>query len=239
VAGVTAAYGVMAALLHRARTGEGQRVEVPMFDSALAFNLTEHLAAAAIKGAPAGYTRILTEHRRPHRTSDGYLSVLPYSDQQWLDIFAAVGRSEQLDHPAFADRFSRNQNSGFVYAKLGEAIALRSTSEWMDVCLKHDIPAAAVPELDDLVEDPAKNRGVLVEADHPVIGKYRQIRPPVIFDGSPSSVRRHAPLIGEHTVEILAEIGLDEDEIDQMLESGAATQAWVPQLIGLLVHIPG
>src|SRR4051812_20707038 len=91
VAGLTIVYSVLAALFHLQRTGEGQRVEIPMFDIVLAFNLVEHLSRAAVAGEPAGYSRVLTSHRGPHKTRDGYVAMLPYTDRQWSALFAAVG----------------------------------------------------------------------------------------------------------------------------------------------------
>jgi crotonobetainyl-CoA:carnitine CoA-transferase CaiB-like acyl-CoA transferase len=223
IAGLTAAYAIMAALVNRAATGRGQRVEVPMFDSVLAFNLVEHLAAAVQPGQPAGYKRILTEHRRPHKTSDGYLAILPYSDVQWVGLYEAAGHGDELAHPYFRDRFSRNQHSDFVYASLARLIAERSTEEWLSLCRTLDIAAARVPSLDEIVADPGLHRGVIDEATHPLTGPYRQIRPPAIFDRTPAAVRRAAPLIGQHTIELLREIGVPASEIESLLTTGAAT----------------
>ena len=91
ITGVMIANAVLAALVHRERTGEGQRVEVPMFDAVLSFNLVEHLAGAAIPGSRAGYSRIMSRHRGPHQTSDGYVAIMPYTDENWRALFEAVG----------------------------------------------------------------------------------------------------------------------------------------------------
>jgi crotonobetainyl-CoA:carnitine CoA-transferase CaiB-like acyl-CoA transferase len=201
---------VLAALIHRMSTGEGQRVEVPMFDAVLGFNLVEHLSLAAVPGGAAGYNRILNPFRRPHRTKDGYISMLPYSDQSWRDLYHAVGHEYELDDPWFKERL---KNPRPVYASLGKILATRTTAEWLELAAELGIPAGPVPSVDEIIRDPARHRGVLSEHVHPAIGAYRQIAPPARFGRSPASVRRHAPRIGADTAEVLREIGLTEDEI--------------------------
>jgi crotonobetainyl-CoA:carnitine CoA-transferase CaiB-like acyl-CoA transferase len=213
VTGLTIAYAVLAALIHRMTTGEGQRVEVPMFDAVLGFNLVEHLSRAVVPGGKAGYNRILNPFRRPHRTKDGYVAMLPYSDQSWSDLYHAVGHEQELSDPWFQERL---QNPRPVYASLGKILATRTTAEWLELAARLGIPAGPVPSVDDIINDPAQHRGVLSEHDHPAAGRYRQITPPARFDRSPASVRRHAPLVGEDTLEVLREIGLSEDEIGQL-----------------------
>jgi crotonobetainyl-CoA:carnitine CoA-transferase CaiB-like acyl-CoA transferase len=213
VAGLTITYAVLAALIHRTRTGEGQQVEVPMFDSVLAFNLVEHLSKAAAPGGSAGYNRILNPFRRPHKTKDGYVAMLPYSDQSWSDLYHAVGREHELEEPWFQRRL---ENSRPVYASLGRILAERTTAECLELAAKLGIPAGPVPSLDEVVEDPAAHRGVLVLAEHPVVGSYRQVVPAVRFERSPAGIRRHAPLIGQDTEVVLRELGLSDDEINEL-----------------------
>ena len=134
VAGLFIAQGVLAALVARASTGLGQHVEVPMFDAALAFNLVEHLARAAVPGEPAGYNRSLTLHRGPHRTLDGYVAMMPYTDEHWTTLFTAVGRQELLDRPCFADHRSRLMQADEVYGLLAQIVAERTTDEWIELC---------------------------------------------------------------------------------------------------------
>jgi crotonobetainyl-CoA:carnitine CoA-transferase CaiB-like acyl-CoA transferase len=213
VTGLTIAYAVLAALIHRMTSGEGQRVEVPMFDTVLGFNLVEHLSRAAVPGGTAGYNRILNPFRRPHKTRDGYIAMLPYSDKSWSDLYHAVGHEHELSDPWFQERL---QNPRPVYASLGKILATRTTAEWLDLAAELGIPAGPVPSVDEIINDPARHRGVLSDHDHPVAGRYRQIAPPARLSRSPAQVRRHAPLIGQHTREVLAEIGLSEGEIEQL-----------------------
>jgi crotonobetainyl-CoA:carnitine CoA-transferase CaiB-like acyl-CoA transferase len=221
VAGLTIAYAVLAALIHRMNSGEGQRVEVPMFDAVLGFNLVEHLSQAAVPGGKAGYNRILNPFRRPHKTKDGYVAMLPYSDKSWSDLYHAVGHEHELSDPWFQQRL---HNPRPVYASLGKILATRTTAEWLDLAEELGIPAGPVPSLDDIINDPAQHRGVLSEHEHPAAGRYRQITPPTRFGRSPAGIRRHAPLLGQDTLEVLREIGIPEEEISQLTASGAASQ---------------
>jgi crotonobetainyl-CoA:carnitine CoA-transferase CaiB-like acyl-CoA transferase len=216
---------VLAALVHRGRTGEGQRVEVPMFNAVLSFNLVEHLSRATIPGGPAGYSRIMSSQRGPHRTRDGYVAIMPYTDANWTALCGAVNRSDLLDRPWFANHESRLRDADRVFGDLAEIVAERTTKEWLDICARHDIPASAVPSLDEVVNDPDLHRGVLVDATHPLVGDYRQIAPAVTMSKTPGSVRRHAPLVAENTTEILRELGYSDDDIASLIAIGAVGMA--------------
>jgi crotonobetainyl-CoA:carnitine CoA-transferase CaiB-like acyl-CoA transferase len=218
VAGMTISWAVLAALVHRERTGEGQRVEVPMFDAVLAFTLVEHLARAAIPGEPAGYSRILTNHRGPHKTKDGFVAMMPYTDAHWHSLFRAVGREELLDEPWFTDHGARLLHADKVYGSLAAIIAERTTAEWIALSAENGIPVSVVPTLDEVLDDPELHRGVITAAEHPAVGAYRQVEPPVAFSASPASVRRPAPLLGEHTAELLAEAGYTAHEVAALIE---------------------
>jgi crotonobetainyl-CoA:carnitine CoA-transferase CaiB-like acyl-CoA transferase len=222
IAGLMIAYGVLGALVYRERTGQGQRVEVPMFNSVLSFNLVEHLARATVEGEPAGYTRIMTSHRGPHRTSNGYIAMMPYTDEHWNSLFGAVNRLDIMERPWFADHRNRLMEADRVYRDLAEIILERTTEEWMELSLACGIPASLVPTMDDIVNDPAQHRGVLRDEVHPVIGRYRHIESPVRLSATPTSLRRHAPLVSEHTEEVLLELGYSSEAIEEMFEQGVA-----------------
>jgi crotonobetainyl-CoA:carnitine CoA-transferase CaiB-like acyl-CoA transferase len=228
IAALVIVQSVLAALVHRGRTGEGQRVEVPMFDAVLTFNLVEHLSLATFAGGPAGYNRVLTSHRGPHRTLDGYIAMLPYTDGQWRALFAAIGREALLDEPWFADHAARLRNIDDVYAALAGIVRERTTAEWLEICEANGVPASPVPSLDEIVDDPELHMGVITDAEHPVVGRYRQIEPAARFSRSPQSVRRPAPLLAEHTREILTEAGYDDSAIDRLLKEGAVTERGRP-----------
>lgn len=225
LSGLYVAQAVLGALVHHRATGRGQRVEVAMFDAVLNFNLVEHLAAATKPGGATGYSRILSKHRGPHRTKDGFIAVMPYSDRDWKALYEAVGRGHELDEEWFTSHRLRLENPDRVYGSLATVMAQRTTQEWIELCLEIGVPVAPVPSLDEIVEDPALHRGVIEMREHPVVGPYRSIVPPIRFEASPMSVRRAAPLVGEHTLELLTESGFADEEIERLIGSGAAVQS--------------
>lgn len=215
VAGLTIASAIVAALYHRSLTGEGQRIEVPMIDVMRSFVLVEH-GAGAIPEPPQsepGYQRILTPERRPQRTSDGWINVLPYSGEHYHHLFRAGGRDDLLDDPRIATRSDRIANSDSLYREVATILAGRTTDDWLAFCDEHGIPATASATLAELVDE-------LPLAEHPEAGAYRQIPPPVRYDRTPASIRRHAPLPGENGREVLAEVGFDEPELAELERSG-------------------
>jgi crotonobetainyl-CoA:carnitine CoA-transferase CaiB-like acyl-CoA transferase len=202
VCGLTIAYAVMAALLHRHRTGQGQRVEVPMVDVMTAFTLVEHAGAATARPAqgPPGYGRILSPGRRPQRTSDGWISVLPYTRANFEDLFRAGGREDLAADERIRSARARIANADDLYREVADIIAQRTTAEWLTFCRQAEVPASVVPTLDELVDG-------LEEDDHPVAGRYKVIPQPVRFSrASGATVRRPAALSGQHTDEVLAEL---------------------------------
>lgn len=220
VSGLTITYAVIAALFHRERTGEGQFVEVPMIDALTSFTLVEHGCAAIPEPAlgPAGYPRITAPDRRPFRTLDGWLSVLPYSAANYDDLFREGGRTDLIGHDMVRSARARNRNAAQLYEAVAPIVATRSTAFWVTFCERHDIPAGAVRTLDDLVAD-------LPIVQHPSAGSYRQIPPPVRFSASPASIRRPAPTLGEHGRELLGEAGFDDAAIDSLIAVGALRTA--------------
>ena len=216
VAGLTITYAVLAALLHRASTGQGQQVEVPMFDAVLGFALVEHLSRAVTPGGVAGYNRILNPFRRPHKTKDGYVAMLPYSDKSWSDLYHAVGHESELSDPWFQKRL---ENPRQVYASLAKILAERTTAEWLELAAELGIPAGPVPTMDEIVDNPALHRGVITEDEHPVVGRYRQIAPAVRFETTPCQVDLPAPLLGQDTDAVLREIGFSGEQIKDITQA--------------------
>jgi crotonobetainyl-CoA:carnitine CoA-transferase CaiB-like acyl-CoA transferase len=215
VCGLTVAGAVTVALFHRERSGEGQRVEVPMIDVMRSFVLVEH-GAGAIPVPPvahAGYERILTTERRPRQTLDGWISVLPYRRRDYRALFKAGGRDDLHDDPRHAGRAQRIQNSASLYRDVAAVLATRTNDFWIDFCRREGIPATEVATLDDLV-------AALPIVHHPIAGDYRSVPPPVRFAASPATARRPAPLIGEHGREVLTEVGYASDEIDALERDG-------------------
>jgi crotonobetainyl-CoA:carnitine CoA-transferase CaiB-like acyl-CoA transferase len=226
---ITVVYGVLAALFHRERTGEGQEVEVPMFETMVSFVMAEHLWGMAFEPplGPPGYVRLMSQHRRPYRTQDGYVAILPYMNAHW-DVFCdVVGRPDLKEDPRFRTMADRTRNIDDTYAETAKIMAGRTTSDWLELFAATSVPINRVNTLEDLAHDPhLVATDFWKRVDHPTEGTLRTTAFPVNFSGTPAEVtRRHAPRLGEHTRELLQELGYAPEKIDSMLAAGAALAA--------------
>ncbi len=221
VTGLHAVYAVTAALFHRERTGQGQSVEVPMFESLAHFVLGDHSAGLTFDppSGDAGYARLLA--RKPYQTSDGYLCILVYNDKQWKSFSDAIGQPDLMQDPRFATQANRARHISEIYAWLAGVIRKRSTAEWMALMEKADIPVAPVNDVSDLVADPhLAATGFFSMEEHPSEGRLRTMRTPTNWSDSPPGPQRHAPRLGEHSAEVLKEAGYSDDEIARMAKEG-------------------
>jgi crotonobetainyl-CoA:carnitine CoA-transferase CaiB-like acyl-CoA transferase len=208
VAGMTALYATMMALFHRERTGEGQEVEVGMFETMAAFMLVEH-ANGAIFSPPLGsavYPRAVTPNRKPYRTKDGHISALIYNDKQWSAFINAVKPAWAGEH--FAALEQRVRQIDTIYALLGETCLARTTQDWLDLLRSLDIPAAPVRTLDELFDNPHLNEVGFFETVDTPNGPVRFPGTPVWFSQTPGRIVGPAPRLGAHTQEIMDELGL-------------------------------
>ncbi len=222
IVGSAAANALLAGLLCRARTGTGQRIEVPMFETMAQFVLSEHMQGQTFDPptSPAGYPRTLSPHRRPYETKDGFIAVLPYNDGQWRRFFEAVGKSHILQSdPRFADIASRTANIDSLYEMIGEELKHRTTDEWLELLERNDIPCIRPHTLETLLEDPhLADAGFFQWENHPSEGRIRTMREPSTWTETPPPTGRFAPRLGQHSREILAEAGFAEAEIDALIE---------------------
>lgn len=197
---------ISAALFARERTGKGQAVEVPMFECMSAFVMAEHLAGRTFipPEGPAGYNRLLNAFRRPFRTQDGYLSVVPYTDAQWQRFFVLAKAPHLASDERYRQQAERSRHFDKLYAFVEEIVSQRPTAEWVALLKDADIPFAPVNSIDDLIEDEHLEAiGFWHEHEHPTEGRIRQAGFPVHFSGTPASITRHAPPLGEHTEQVL------------------------------------
>lgn len=201
---------VLAALHSRASTGQGQWVDVPMADTMLAFNLVEHLAGRTFEPpiGGIGWSRTLVSERRPHQAVDGWICVMPYTDQNWIDFFGAAGRPDLAADSRFADSGARHENSVDLQRELANLISQRTVSEWLRHCRRRGIAAQPVLDLDEIDQNSYyAARHALIDARHPTEGDYKLIRFPADFSATPITDYRPASPIGPH----LATIGWLED----------------------------
>ncbi|CAM04642.1 fatty acid-CoA racemase [Saccharopolyspora erythraea NRRL 2338] len=210
VAALTIAYSALAALVHQRATGQGQLVEVPMADTLLSFNLVEHLQGRTFEPAmgPTGFPQSLMKGHRARPTKDGLAMIIPYTPQNCRDLFHAAGRPDLAEDPRVNGEFLDARSHGEAITRMIEEVTPElTTAEWIEVCAKHSIPVGPVLRLDEAATDPYVREGGLLDvAEHPSEGAYRVIGVPMSFSATPASVRRHAPLPGQHTEEVLAEL---------------------------------
>jgi crotonobetainyl-CoA:carnitine CoA-transferase CaiB-like acyl-CoA transferase len=213
VSGLFMAQAVTAALLHRFRTGEGQFVEVPMFECITSFLMVEHFYNRMFDPPTGdfGYPRVVNPNRRPFPTKDGYIGLLPYNDKNWRDFFDAAGCGPAISKdPRFASYEGRNANVRELYAAVGAITVTKTTQEWLDILKPLSVPVIKANRLEDLESDPHLAAVGFFERYHePQIGPYKHIRPPVKFSKTPASIHRHAPRLGEHNAEIMQEVGFE------------------------------
>jgi crotonobetainyl-CoA:carnitine CoA-transferase CaiB-like acyl-CoA transferase len=223
VCSLTIVYAVLAAVIHQRATGQGQHIEVPMTDTMLAFNLVEHLAGQTFEPpvGPTGFPRSLSAGHRAMPTADGWACVLPYTPRNIRDFFLAIDREDLTDDVRFADAAGLARHHGDLYELIEQITPSRTTGEWARICAEHSIPFSPVLDLDHMAEDRyITEGGLLTVAEHPTEGPYRMIGNPLRFSATPPRVRSHTPLLGQHSAELLAELGYDQEAITALTDSG-------------------
>ncbi len=224
--GMALTSAVTAALLHRERTGEGQMVEVPMLETLAAFNSIEMFGGLAFVPpiGPSGYNRM--KARRPVRTKDGWLTMLPYSADNWCAFFEAVGHPDCIEEFAVRDPVARARNIDKIYDRMREFAPSKTTAEWEEILLRIDVPHTAFARLAEIAEQPhLKAVEMFPVLDHPTEGKIMQARPPARFSASPASIRRMPPRLGEHSREVLREAGYADEDIEKLIAAKAVGTA--------------
>ena len=209
ITGVHIAFAIASALHGRAVTGEGCSIEVPMAETMAAFNMVEHVSGHTFEPHEGSfsYNRIRTPNRKPRRTTDGWLVILPYSEDNWERFWTFGGHPEYLDDERFATRSSRVDHADALYSLLDGIIAKKPTAEWIEFCTEFSIPVSEVVELEHLGDDPHFSAVELIRSDeHPTEGAYHYVRDAIRIDGKTPSLRHHAPRLGADTEEILREL---------------------------------
>jgi len=223
VTGLMLGMSILSALFNREKNGEGTELEVPMMETMVDFTLVEHLYGYNFlpPKAPPVYPRQSSPNRKPYKTLDGYIAVLPYSDDQWLRFFSIIKKENILKDPKFCSLESRNQNIDELYKILSEELKKRNTSFWIKNLREQDIPATKVNFPKDLFEDEHLVRTNFFEVkDHPTEGKLLYPSFPVEFNEDETAESLHAPSLGENTKEILTDLGYSEFEIESFVSKG-------------------
>ena len=218
--GLMAVNGILAALLRRTRTGRGGYVEIGMLEGLTGFNLVEHLQGLNFDPpeGPPGYRRALSPGRRPHKTKDGYICILAYTDKQWAAFWDVVGRSDLAQDERFTTMGSRAKNIDALYDEAGASLEQRTSDEWLSLLRKGEIPCGPVNNLADLPDDPHLQAvNFFRPYDHPSQGKMRVTETPYKFDRESLPVRHHPPRLNEHGAEVLREAGCTEDQIRNII----------------------
>lgn len=231
VVGLTAVAAILAAVIERNRSGLGQRVDVPMFETMVGFVLSDHLGGLTFEPPldNGGYPRQLSPDRRPYQTKDGYVCALVYTDAHWQRFFQAIGRPDMpAADPRFATFPARQKHVDEVYGELSLILSARTTAEWVELLDDADIPVMPMHDFHSVLQDPhLRATGYFQMVDHPSEGSMRTMAVSSKFFRTPAEPIRAAPRQGEHTAEVLREAGFTEAEIGNLTrrpETAAAMQ---------------
>jgi crotonobetainyl-CoA:carnitine CoA-transferase CaiB-like acyl-CoA transferase len=224
--GICLVNAVLGALVHKLRSGEGQAVEVPMFESLVQGVLGDHLMGASFEPplGPPGYPRHLSHDRRPFRTLDGYLCTFIINDRQWRAVLESIGEGERMKDPRFASLQARTEHSAEVYAFLDATFRTRTTAQWLALLEKADVPAGPLHTLQSLLDDEhLKAVGFFERHEHPTEGTVLSLRPPSRWSKTPLAIGRLAPRLGQHGAEVLQEAGYSQAEIAALAAAGVTS----------------
>ena len=223
--GMQVAIAMLAGVIQARASGQGQEIEVPMFEAMAQLVLGDHLGGETFNPpeGPTGYARLLVPYRRPYATSNGYVSVLIYNDKHWSRFFHIIGRPDLLEDARFNTHTARARHIDEAYCFVSETLATNTSEHWLQVFNEADIPAAPLYSVDDLIADPhLQEVGMLRDLQHPSEGAIRSPAPVGNYSKTPLSIRRNAPRLGEHTQEVLLEAGLTGEAIESLLGTGPA-----------------
>ena len=220
VTGLMLGMSIVAALFQRSKDGEGAELELPMMETMVDFSLVEHLYGYNFipPKAPPIYPRQSSPNRRPYKTLDGYIAVLPYSDDQWLRFFKLVDQEHVLQDEKFSSLKSRNENVDKLYSILSDALEKEDTNYWIINLKKYDIPAMKVNFPEDIFEDEhLKEINFFKTNNHPTEGTLLYPSIPTSYNDDIENQTLHAPNLGEHTKELLLSIGYSSSEIESLV----------------------
>ncbi len=215
-AGLFCAVAILSAVIARERTGRGQRIDTSLFEGALALSIweTAELWGTGQVPQPLGSAHRLTAPYQAVRTADGHITVGANNQRLWQRLCEAIGRPELVSDKQFETNEGRMAHRVELVAELEAALAVRSTDEWVSVLIDAGVPCGPIHDYRQVFEDEhTQAREMEVRLQHPVEGEIRALGIPVKLSDTPGAIRRPAPLLGEHTAEVLREAGIPEAEI--------------------------
>lgn len=223
-AGIIAAMGVSAAYARMLQTGQGQKVDTSLFEAAITQTYWQSAIAFAtgVAPGPLGSAHPLNAPYQSFRTADGWINVGAANQRNWLRFLEVIGAPELGEDPRFANNHDRMQHLAELESILNEKLATQTTATWLDRMEKAGLPAGPVLDILEMQADPqALARDMIVELDHPSAGPVKTLGHPVKFSETPASIRSAAPVLGQHSREVLSEAGYDGETIDAMISAGA------------------
>lgn len=227
--GLYAVTSLCAALFHREKTGRGQKIDIPMFETMISHLLSDHIGGQTFDppNGPPGYPRLLASERRPYKTADGFVCAVIYSDKQWASFFKAIGRSEIFENdPRFLNLTVRTQHINDLQALAAKIFLERTTNAWLALLDQADIPTMPLHTLETIFDDPHLKAVNMFEwTEHPTEGRVRRVAVPTTWTDSQPTPGRPAPQLGEHSAEILKELGYSDAEISSLISQGVTLTA--------------
>jgi len=227
--GLYAVTSLCAALFHREKTGRGQKIDIPMFETMISHLLSDHIGGQTFDppNGPPGYPRLLASERRPYKTADGFVCAVIYSDKQWASFFKALGRSEIFENdPRFLNLTVRTQHINDLQALAAKIFLERTTDAWLELLDQADIPTMPLHTLETIFDDPHLKAVNMFEwIEHPTEGRVRRVAVPTTWTESQPTPGRPAPQLGEHSAEILKELGYSDAEISSLIAQGVTLTA--------------
>ena len=223
-AGIFAALGIVSALLARQKTGRGQMVETSLMEAAVQQTYWQAAIyfATGVNPGPSGSAHLLTAPYQAFPTSDGWINIGGANQSNWERIVKVIGRTELADDPRFRTNGDRMRNVAALTPLIAERLRTRASADWVREFEAAGVPVGPVNRIGDMLADPqVRAREMVVEVDHPKAGRVNAIGHPIKFSETPGAVTRAAPLLGQHTRSVLAELGYGEGEIEELVRAGA------------------
>ena len=230
-AGILAAMGVSAAYAHKLQTGEGQKVDTSLFEAGIVHSYWQSAIAFATGVSPGamGSAHPLNAPYQAFRTADGWVNIGAANQKNWERLVEILGRPELGSDPRFVTNDRRMANRPALEAALNKVFETKATDAWLAILEEGGFPAGPVLSIGEMHEDPqALAREMIVATDHPVAGRVNTLGLPVKFSATPGGIARPAPVLGQHSREVLAELGFSEREIARMIDAGAVIAAQLP-----------